>query len=64
MTSLAAPKTFEVLFSMKYGPDEPLRGYAKKFWEAFNEIENCSEKYALATFKTSLILGGGGYVKA
>lgn len=37
LTSQTTPKTFEVLSSMKQGP-----GYAKKFWEAFNEIENRS----------------------
>lgn len=30
----------------------------KKYWEAFNEIENCSEEYASATFKTGLPVRG------
>lgn len=45
------PKTSEVLFSVKQGVNELIRDYNKKFWEVFNEIENCSEEYVLATFK-------------
>ncbi|KAH7847010.1 hypothetical protein Vadar_020735 [Vaccinium darrowii] len=54
LTSRAAPKTFDALTSMRQKDDETLRQYSKCYWETFNEIENCSEEYALATFKTSL----------
>ncbi|KAH7862454.1 hypothetical protein Vadar_005027 [Vaccinium darrowii] len=54
LTSRTAPKTFDALTSMRQKDDETLRQYSKRYWETFNEIENCSEEYALATFKTSL----------
>jgi hypothetical protein len=54
LTSRAAPMTFDALTSMRQRDDETIRQYSKRYWETFNEIENCSEEYALATFKTSL----------
>ncbi|KAH7841550.1 hypothetical protein Vadar_031385 [Vaccinium darrowii] len=70
LTSRTAPKTFDALTSMRQRDDETLRQYSKRYWETFNEIENCSEEYALATFKTSLpmhkddILQAGGKIVA
>ncbi|XP_058203076.1 uncharacterized protein LOC131317552 [Rhododendron vialii] len=58
LTSRRAPKTFESLSTMKQAESEPIRDYAKKYWETFNEIESCSEEYAIATFKTGLPVRG------
>ena len=58
LTSRVAPKTFEHLTAMKQGQDEPLREYAKKFWETYNEIDHCSPEFAIATFKTGLPVRG------
>ena len=54
LTSRAAPKTFDILTAMGQRDGESLREYSKRYWETFNEIEDCSEEYAIATFKTSL----------
>ncbi|XP_058185793.1 uncharacterized protein LOC131303018 [Rhododendron vialii] len=59
LTSRRAPKTFESLSIMKQEEDEPIRSYAKKYWETFNESEGCSEEYAIAMFKTGLPVRGG-----
>ncbi|XP_058202934.1 uncharacterized protein LOC131317395 [Rhododendron vialii] len=58
LMSRKAPKTFESLSTMKQGESKPIRDYAKKYWETFNEIESCSEEYAIATFKTGLPIWG------
>ncbi|XP_058189221.1 uncharacterized protein LOC131306812 [Rhododendron vialii] len=58
LTSRRAPKMFESLSTMKQGESEPIRDYAKKYWETFNEIESCSKEYAIATFKTGLPVRG------
>ncbi|KAI8572478.1 hypothetical protein RHMOL_Rhmol01G0202200 [Rhododendron molle] len=58
LTSRKPPKTFESLSVMKQGENEPIRDYAKKYWVTFNEIESCSEEYAIATFKTGLSIRG------
>ncbi|XP_058198971.1 uncharacterized protein LOC131314395 isoform X1 [Rhododendron vialii] len=58
LTSRKVPKTFESLSTMKQEENEQIRDYAKKYWETFNEIESCSEEYAIATFKTGLPVRG------
>ncbi|XP_058189214.1 uncharacterized protein LOC131306806 [Rhododendron vialii] len=58
LTSRKVPKTFESLSTMEQGESEPIRDYAKKYWETFNEIESCREEHAIATFKTGLPIRG------
>ncbi|XP_058189283.1 uncharacterized protein LOC131306872 [Rhododendron vialii] len=58
LTSRKAPKTFESLSMMKQGESKPIKDYAKKYWETFNEIESCSEEYVIAMFKTDLPVRG------
>ncbi|GFY92892.1 haloacid dehalogenase-like hydrolase (HAD) superfamily protein [Actinidia rufa] len=39
------------------GQNESLRNYNKRYWEPFNEIEECSEELAVASYKLGLTLG-------
>jgi len=43
ITSSSHPKRMDALLTMKKTPQESLRDYAKRYWELFNEVEDCSE---------------------
>ena len=54
ITSSSHPKRMDALLTMKKTPQETLRDYAKRYWELFNEVEDCSEQVAVASFKIGL----------
>ncbi|GFS40490.1 hypothetical protein Acr_00g0068850 [Actinidia rufa] len=52
-----APKAVSSLLTLKKGRNESIRSYSKRYWETYNEIEECSEEMAVASYK--LILSPG-----
>ena len=48
------PKEVDYLLILQKKNGEGLRVYAKRYWEAYNEIEECSEQLAVAQFKIGL----------
>ena len=54
ITNSSHPKRMDALLTMKKMPQETLREYAKRYWELFNEIEDCLEGVAVASFEIGL----------
>ncbi|GFY85297.1 hypothetical protein Acr_04g0000350 [Actinidia rufa] len=49
-----APKAVSSLLTLKKGRNESIRNYSKRYWETYNEIEECSEEMAVASYKLGL----------
>ncbi|GFZ05267.1 hypothetical protein Acr_17g0008390 [Actinidia rufa] len=49
-----APKAVGSLLTLKKGKNESIRNYSKRYWETYNEIEECSEEMAVASYKLGL----------
>ncbi|GFZ01236.1 hypothetical protein Acr_14g0008710 [Actinidia rufa] len=49
-----APKAIGLLLTLKKGRNESIRNYSKRYWETYNEIEECSEEMAVASYKLGL----------
>ncbi|XP_057493157.1 uncharacterized protein LOC130778645 [Actinidia eriantha] len=52
-----APKVVSSLLTLKKGRNESIRNYSKRYWETYNEIEECSEEMAVASYKLGLTPG-------
>ncbi|XP_057481985.1 uncharacterized protein LOC130768895 [Actinidia eriantha] len=52
-----APKVVGSLLTLKKGKNESIRNYSKRYWETYNEIEECSEEMAVASYKLGLAPG-------
>ena len=52
-----APKAIGSLMTLKKGKNESIRSYSKRYWETYNEIEECSEEMAVASYKLGLAPG-------
>ncbi|GFS35059.1 hypothetical protein Acr_00g0037570 [Actinidia rufa] len=52
-----APKAVSSLLTLKKGKNESIRNYSKRYWETYNEIEECSEEMAMASYKLGLFPG-------
>jgi hypothetical protein len=49
----------DALLILKLEDRESLKDYATRFWETYNDIDDCSEDVAVRTFKLGLPLGTG-----
>ncbi|GFY85504.1 hypothetical protein Acr_04g0002420 [Actinidia rufa] len=49
-----APKVVSSLLTLKKGRNESIRNYNKRYWETYNEIEECSEEMVVASYKLGL----------
>ncbi|GFY91124.1 hypothetical protein Acr_07g0013200 [Actinidia rufa] len=52
-----APKAVGKLLTLKKGKKESIREYSKRYWETYNEIEECFEEMAVASYKLGLAPG-------
>ncbi|GFZ07010.1 hypothetical protein Acr_18g0011800 [Actinidia rufa] len=52
-----APKAVSSLLTLKKGRNESIRNYSKRYWETYNEIAECSEEMAVASYKLGLSPG-------
>ncbi|XP_057459274.1 uncharacterized protein LOC130749935 [Actinidia eriantha] len=52
-----APKAIGSLLTLKKGKNESIQNYNKRYWETYNEIEECSEEMAVASYKLGLTPG-------
>ncbi|GFZ09192.1 hypothetical protein Acr_20g0010000 [Actinidia rufa] len=48
------PKAVGSLLTLKKGRNESIRNYSKRYWETYNEIDECSEEMAVASYKLGL----------
>ncbi|KAH7846461.1 hypothetical protein Vadar_014260 [Vaccinium darrowii] len=51
------PKEVDALLTLKKSKKEPLRDFAGRYFDTYNEIEGCNEELAVASFKLALPLG-------
>ncbi|GFS43551.1 hypothetical protein Acr_00g0085730 [Actinidia rufa] len=51
------PKAVGSLLTLKKSKNESIRNYNKRYWETYNEIEECSEEMAVASYKLGLAPG-------
>ena len=54
VTSNKAKKEVDSLIGPRKRPEETLRQYADRYWELFNEINNCDQKIATSSLKLGL----------
>ncbi|GFY86367.1 hypothetical protein Acr_05g0000060 [Actinidia rufa] len=52
-----APKAVSSLLTLKKGSNESIRNYSKRYGKTYNEIEECSEEMAVASYKLGLTPG-------
>ncbi|GFY97881.1 hypothetical protein Acr_12g0004220 [Actinidia rufa] len=52
-----APKVVGSLLTLKKSKNESIQNYSKRYWETYNEIEECSEEMVVASYKLGLALG-------
>ena len=52
--NMKAPKGVGSLLTLRKGKNESIRSYNKCYWEMYNEIEECSEELAVASYKLGL----------
>ncbi|XP_057478211.1 uncharacterized protein LOC130765726 [Actinidia eriantha] len=52
-----APKTVGSLLTLRKGKNESIRNYSKRYWETYNEIEECSKEMAVASYNLGLAPG-------
>ena len=57
VTNTRAPKGVGSFLTLKKGKTELLRNYNKHYWKTFNEVKECSEEFAVASYKLGLTLG-------
>ncbi|GFZ04798.1 hypothetical protein Acr_17g0003700 [Actinidia rufa] len=55
--STEVPKGVGSLLTLMKGKNESVYNYNKRYWETYNEIEECSEELAVASYKLGLIPG-------
>ncbi|GFZ05420.1 hypothetical protein Acr_17g0009920 [Actinidia rufa] len=49
-----APKVVGSLLTLKKGKNESIWKYSKRYWEIYNEIEECSKEMVVASYKLGL----------
>ncbi len=59
ITNCRRTKEMDALLTLKLEDGKSLKDYATRFWETYNDIDNCSENMAVRTFKSGLPLGTG-----
>ena len=59
ITNSRSTKEMDALLILKLEDGESLKDYATRFWETYNDIDDCSEDVAVRTFKLGLPLGTG-----
>ena len=52
-------KEMDALITLKLEEGESLKDYVTRFWETYNDIDNCSEDVVVRTFKSGLPLRSG-----
>ncbi|XP_057463799.1 uncharacterized protein LOC130753627 [Actinidia eriantha] len=52
-----APKAVGSLLTLRKGKNESIKNYSKRYWKTYNEIEECSEEMAVASYKLGLAPG-------
>ncbi|GFZ03447.1 hypothetical protein Acr_16g0000710 [Actinidia rufa] len=52
-----APKGIGSLLTLRKGKNESIRNYSKRYWETYNEVEECSEELVVVSYKLRLTLG-------
>ncbi|XP_057459275.1 uncharacterized protein LOC130749938 [Actinidia eriantha] len=55
--NMKAPKGVGSLLTLRKGKNELIRNYNKRYWETYNEIEECSEELVVASYKLRLTPG-------
>ena len=51
------PKGIGSLLTLRKGENKSIRNYRKCYWEIYNEIEECFEELAVASYKLGHTLG-------
>lgn len=59
ITNCRRTKEMDALLTLKLENGKSLKDYSTRFWEIYNDIDNCSENVAVRTFKSGLPLGTG-----
>ena len=59
ITNCRRTKEMDALLTLKLEYGESIKDYATRFWETYNDIDNCSEDVAIRTFKSGLPLERG-----
>ena len=54
MINTKAPKGVGSLLMLRKGNNESICNYSKRYWETYNEIEECSEELVVASSKLGL----------
>ena len=54
ITSSKVKKEVDSLLGLRRARSEPLRQYAARYWDLYNEIEDCDQKIAVTSFKLGL----------
>jgi hypothetical protein len=54
ITNSRKPKEFDSLLSMRMKDSESLKSYSSRYWEVYNEVDDCTEEIAIKTFKLGL----------
>jgi hypothetical protein len=59
ITNSQRTKEMDALITLKLEEGESLKDYVTRFWETYNDIDNCSEDVVVRTFKSGLPLRSG-----
>uniref|UniRef100_A0A2N9HLB1 Integrase catalytic domain-containing protein n=1 Tax=Fagus sylvatica TaxID=28930 RepID=A0A2N9HLB1_FAGSY len=59
ITNCRRTREMDAFLTLKLEDGESIKDYATRFWETYNDIDNCSEDVAVRTFKSGLPLGTG-----
>ncbi len=54
ITNCQRTQEMDALLILKLEDNESIKDYATRFWETYNDIDNCSEDMAVRTFKSGL----------
>ena len=57
ITNSRRTREMDALLTLELEDGESLKDYATRFWETYNDIDNCSEDVVVRTFKSGLPLG-------
>ena len=52
ITNYRRTQEMDALLTLKLEDGESIKGYATRFWETYNDIDNCNEDVAVTTFKS------------
>ena len=55
--NIKAPKGIGSFLTLRKGKNESIQNYSKQYWETYNEIEECTEELAMASYKLELTPG-------